>query len=390
MYRSMTIGVANIIEEGKLGGPQVRITRVASALQGRVETIVIMPSENSESFRAQCDAMRVPYRTFHISRVTKEWQVALRYILFSPFEIARLVSFFRKGSFDLVHVSGGSWQYKGVIAGKLAGLKVVWHLNDTSMPWLFRQLFVVFSRFVVGYIFASKRSKEYYGSMVRKDKPEFVIPAPVDTGQFDPGRKYHGDEDLIAQWMGKTVIGTVANINPIKGLEVLIRAAAALNERYDNLLFVVVGPTYTSQQRYFKKLQQLCERLSVNNVEFVGGRGDVRPLLQRFDIYVCSSRAESSPISVWEAMGMGRPVVSTDVGDVPLYVRDGYNGFIVDVENSEALAERLATLITNEDTRLEFGRRARRVAIRELDIEKCARLHLDAYMQILDRHPGEI
>lgn len=380
--------VANIIEEGKLGGPQVRIARVAAALQHRVETIIVMPDDNSEEFREQCDALGVKYVTFRMSRITKEWKVALRYIFFSVFEIWRLSTYLRLGNCDLVHASGGSWQYKGVIAGRLTGKTVLWHLNDTSMPWVLRRLFVAFSRYADGYIFASERSKEYYGALVKADKPQFVIPAPVDTRRFDPGLLYQGDEELIERWKGKTVIGTVANINPIKGLDVFIRAAALLNEQSDNLVFVIIGSLFKTQKKYAESLHQLCKSLPADNVVFVGGRADVRPLLKRFDVYACSSQAESSPISVWEAMGMGKPVVSTDVGDVPLYVQDGYNGFIVNVGDAVALAERLSSLISDKYMLETFGLRARETAIIQLDVELCAQRHLDAYvfMNGLERH----
>ncbi len=384
----MFVRVANIIEEGKLGGPQVRIAHVAAALQHRVETIIVMPDDNSSEFREQCDALGVKYVTFRMSRITKEWKVALRYIFFSVFEIWRLSTYLRLGNCDLVHVSGGSWQYKGVIAGRLTGKTVLWHLNDTSMPWVLRRLFVAFSRYADGYIFASERSKEYYGALVKADKPQFVIPAPVDTRRFDPGLLYQGDEELIKQWKGKTVIGTVANINPIKGLDVFIRAAALLNEQSDNLVFVIIGSLFKTQKRYAESLHQLCKSLPADNVVFVGGRADVRPLLKRFDVYACSSQAESSPISVWEAMGMGKPVVSTDVGDVPLYVQDGYNGFIVNVGDAVALADRLSSLINDKYMSETFGRRAREIAVIQLDVELCAQRHLDAYvfMNGLERH----
>ena len=375
--------IVNIIEEGKLGGPQIYIMRVAGGLQGHVETLIIMPKENSEAFRELCDTLGVSYKTFWISRITKEWKVALRYLLFFPFEIAGLARFFWKNKYDLVYACGGSWQYKGVIAGKLAGRKVLWHLNDTSMPWVFLQLFHALSRYADGYIFASERSKEYYGSLVKKDKPQFVIPAPVDTQKFDPARSYCGDEALIKQWQGKIVIGTIANVNPIKGLDVFIRAAAALNKQFDDLFFIVVGQTYANQQRYFNRLKQLCDCLLVGNVEFVGGRRDVRPLLQRFDIYVCSSQAESSPMAVWEAMGMEKPVVSTDVGDVSIYVRNGHCGFIVDVGDWEVLSEKLASLVVDEDLRRMFGYRGREIAIKKLDVDLCVQRHLNAYKQML-------
>lgn len=374
--------IANIIEEGKLGGPQVRIARVANALKGRVLTTVIMPDENSESFRAKCRNFGVPYQTFRMSRITRELQVAIRYIFFMIPEILRLARYLKRSGVDLVHVSGGSWQYKGVIAGRLAGRRVLWHLNDTSMPWLIRRLFVALNRYSDGYIYSSERSKEYYKPLVKKKKPEFVIPAPVDTTLFDPSQQYDGDKDLLKRWEGKIVIGMVANINPIKGIDVFIHTAAALNQKLQNLIFVVVGGVFKSQQRYYRRLQRLCAKLSADNVEFVGGRDNVRPLLQRFNVYVCSSLAESSPLSVWEAMSMGKAIVSTDVGDVAKYILNGFSGEVVPVGDAIALALRVRDLLSDSARVERYGKEARRIALEKLDIMYCADRHIQAYEKI--------
>ena len=375
--------IANIFEEGKLGGPQVYIIRLASSLRDKVDMTLIIPDENSDSFRAQCDATGLEYKTMKISRITKEWKVAVRYLMLFPWEVMRLIKLFGKSNYDVVYICGGSWQYKGAIAGKLAGKKVLWHINDTFVPWVFRKMFSLLSPLADGYVYASERSRSYYSPLVNKDKPEFVIPAPVDTTFFDPHLQHSREEQLVRQWSGKIVVGTVANINPIKGLEIFIRMAAASNIQADNLHFVVVGEIYKVQRLYFLQLQQLCNRLGVGNIEFVGGRSDVRPLLQRFDIYVCSSWAESSPLSVWEAMAMEKPIISTNVGDVSLHVRDGHNGFIADIGGSVVISERLITLVNEEGMRREFGRRSREIAVRELNITQCAKSHLDAYTRIV-------
>ena len=80
---------------------------------------------------------------------------------------------------------------------------------------------------------------------------------------------------------------------------------------------------------------------------------------------------------------MAKPIVSTDVGDVPVYVKNGECGFIVDVGDSTAIAERLATLLENEELRNDFGKKARDVAARELDLTRCAENHLNAYQKIM-------
>lgn len=375
--------IANIIEEGKMGGPQARIVAVATALATRIKTTVIMPTENSAAFRLKCDQGSIGYRALPITRITREWRVAFRYLLFSVLEIRRLKAVFCQGNFDVVHVSGGSWQVKGVLAGKLAKKKVLWHLNDTSMPRFIRWLFMFTSRWADGFIFASQRSRAYYSPFIRSGKPEFVIPAPVDTASFSPKAHNSSDDEIITQLAGQFVVGTVCNINPIKGLENFIHTASLMNGYHDKAQFIVVGPVYKSQQRYFHSLQQLCSRLGVDNIHFVGSRADVRPLLSRFDAYVCSSKAESSPMAVWEAMAMTKPVISTDVGDVPIYIRDGENGFIVPVDEPHSIADRLKSLMMDKQMRFQFGEKARETVRRHLDIKRCADLHAQAYAEMI-------
>ncbi len=90
-------------------------------------------------------------------------------------------------------------------------------------------------------------------------------------------------------------------------------------------------------------------------------------------------------MTLWEAMSMAKPVISTDVGDVALYVKDNENGFIVQVDDEHALAEKIGVLIENEQLRHDFGRKARETAIKRLDIRNCANLHKKAYLSICQR-----
>ena len=136
-----------------------------------------------------------------------------------------------------------------------------------------------------------------------------------------------------------------------------------------------------TQRSYFHTLEEVAKQLQLM-VYWAGPRQDVRPLLKRFDVYVCSSIAESSPISVWEAMSMAKPIVSTDVGDVPLYVNNQENGFVVPVGDSEKMASRVLELINDGEMRKRFGLRSRKVAQQHLDIARCGERHLQAYQQI--------
>lgn len=377
------IRVANIIEEGRIGGPQVRMVRVAEALSGAAETLIVMPRANSGSFRELCATHRIPYQTLPLTRITKEWRIALGYLLLSVIEVLRLARLFRREQVDIVHASGGSWQIKGVIGARLAGLPSVWHVNDTEMPAWVRVLFRLVQPLASGFIFASHRSRAYYGSLIRGTRPEAIVPAPVDLAHFDPTVTITGDEVTIASFDDAPVIGTVANVTPIKGLETLIHAAALLRREYPDLRLAVVGAVHENQQRYARHLAQLAAEQGIA-VDWLGARSDVRPLLRRFDVYACGSLAESSPVSVWEAMAMARPIVSTDVGDVARHVVDGEAGFIVPVGDAEAMAERISRLLDNRELAARMGGVAREAAV-AFAPEAVAADTLDIYERIINR-----
>ncbi len=80
---------------------------------------------------------------------------------------------------------------------------------------------------------------------------------------------------------------------------------------------------------------------------------------------------------------MEKPIISTKVGDVPLYVRSGESGLIVDSRNAEKIAKQFMDLVKNREKRKEFARRAREIALRELDVGVCVEKHQQAFRTIL-------
>jgi glycosyltransferase involved in cell wall biosynthesis len=373
--------VANVIEEGKLGGPQVRMVRVAAAMADRAETLIVMPRANSASFREMCEAHGVPYRRIPLTQITKQLRPALAYVVFSPFEVVRLARLFRRERVDIVHASGGSWQYKAVLAARLAGIPSVWHLNDTQMPGWVRRLFRLLQPMANAFIFTSIRVEAYYGRYITGNRPFAFVPPPVDVSHFDPSVTFPADDSGVSMFGADPVIGTIGNINPVKGLDTLIRAAANLRAMGYSPHVVIVGPISARQKRYYRRLRALADKLGLDRLHFVGARADVRPMLARFDVYVCSSVAESWGMALWEAMAMARPIVSTDVGDVSLHVVDGESGFIVPVGDDAAMADRISRLLDEPDLRACMGRGARD-ASRIFSPEAVGRQTVELYAQV--------
>ena len=70
----------------------------------------------------------------------------------------------------------------------------MWHINDTFMPKIIRLLFKWFSSLPDAYVFASSKSKDYYGRYINVNIPSYIIPATVDTSKFDPHTKLENKE----------------------------------------------------------------------------------------------------------------------------------------------------------------------------------------------------
>jgi len=377
--------VANIIEEGRLGGPQIRITEVARRLkENGIETTVVYPQYQSDLFKQKLDAYGIRNIRLPLHRLTKDKKHLFAYFRFFFYEIIYLYLFFKRERFDIIHCSGGSWQFKGIIAGRLAGSKTLWHLNDTGMPVFFRWIFrLIAPKFADGLIVAGKRVEEYYVEQLGIQKiPVFEIQAPVNTDYFDPSKR--DCDKSISKADGLKII-TVANINPTKGLDYFMHMAASLNMRYKGLKFFIIGPAHDTQKNYLKTLSKLRDKLKLDNLQFYGACRDVPSVLNAADIFVFSSISEASPMSVWEAMSMKKAIVSTDVGDVGCFLKNEEVGFVVQIKDAEALAHKVGILIENPDLRERFGEKAREAACKYLDVAVTARKHMEAYRTVLSR-----
>jgi glycosyltransferase involved in cell wall biosynthesis len=212
-------------------------------------------------------------------------------------------------------------------------------------------------------------------------KPILEIQAPVDTFIFNPENVEK--DPKIADFVGLKIV-TVGNVNPSKGIEYFIEMAYVLNKQYINLNFFVVGPHFVSQKTYSDKVVRMAQKYNLDNLHFYGPSDNIPSVLKAADVYVCSSIAEASPTSVWEAMSMEKAIVSTDVGDVAKVINDGENGYIVSIKDVDTLVKKAALLIENAELRQKVGINARKIAIKNLDVDICVKKHADFYRKIMD------
>lgn len=189
----------------------------------------------------------------------------------------------------------------------------------------------------------------------RADKIK-VIPNGVDPHRFELPKATRANVRLSLGFNEThLVLVIVANLIVYKGHRELIEALAKLKSSFSNMRLLVVG----EDRGIGEDLQKLSRKLDVaDQIQWLGLRHDIPELLAASDIYVSASHEEGFSNSLLEALVAGKAAVATNVGGNPEMLEFGRLGVLVPSKSSWELAEGIRLLATNEDRRLELGRKA--------------------------------
>jgi D-inositol-3-phosphate glycosyltransferase len=189
---------------------------------------------------------------------------------------------------------------------------------------------------------------------------EIVAPG-VDHAFFAPGQRRQARRAIALPEEGRMLL-FVGRIQPLKGLEVAIRALAELADRCpDAFLVVVGGPSGPDGQTEVDRMHKLVADLGLGDrVRFVPPQA--HELLSTFyraaDVCVVPSRSESFGLVALEAAACGTPVVAASVGGLTSLVEDGRTGFLVEGRAPSDFAAALAEILTDPKLAADFGSRA--------------------------------
>lgn len=159
---------------------------------------------------------------------------------------------------------------------------------------------------------------------------------------------------------GPVRLVTVSSITPRKGIERLIEAVELVNQRGCPMELTVVGGTSGEESElYLAELRAHARQVSFA-VTFTGWQDDVVPFLEEADIFGLASADEGLPGVLLEAMAMGLPCVTTDVGGAGQLVEEAGCGRATAVGDIAGFAERLEQLGRDPELRARLGVAARR------------------------------
>lgn len=157
----------------------------------------------------------------------------------------------------------------------------------------------------------------------------------------------------------------VAELSSRKNQTMLINSISKLKDRIPNIRLLLVG----KGEKNFD-YEQLIKKFSLEQyIELLGFRDDIPELMAMSDVVVSTSKQEGLPVNIMEAMGIGLPIVATDVRGNRDLVEDGVNGYLVRLGNEELLANRIFKLYNDKSIAVLFKENNLR-GIRKYSIEE--------------------
>ncbi len=274
-----------------------------------------------------------------------------------PGAMRNLEGLLRAGRFDVVHTNGGYHDvpYVGRAARRagipsLVTIRCFQELREKFLLYRFPRVdrYILVARamedLLSRYDIAPHRYRVIYCGV--------TPPRRVSPDARHEIRRRHGIP------AGSFVVGTVANLSPIKGIETLIHAAGLLKQSAPDVFYFLVGGCDSS---YRERLNaRIADYGLQQKVVFAGYQSDVAPYVSAMDAFVLPSLSEGVPLAILEAMWLERPVIATMVGGVPEALQQGESGLLVQKEDPQALAQAMSRLFSDQEVGRKLAQRGRR------------------------------
>jgi glycosyltransferase involved in cell wall biosynthesis len=260
---------------------------------------------------------------------------------------------------DIVHFADEKAAYHNGLAAVLARSRIVCHIRSANPHLSLRQKLCLWP--VQRFIFVSNESRRSFDLSLPASKTRVIYDA-IEVPAADGSESNAAVRRELGVPDGCVLVGMVARVAPVKDFFTLADAAVEILGRHRNTRFLVVGDNSLvdlNRSHYAEVAKRLNELGIADRFIFTGHRTDVPRLIAAMDLCVLCSHREGFPLSILEAMAMGKPVVATDVGGIPEIVTPGVTGYLHQHGNSKELADAVLSLIDNPEEANRIGASAR-------------------------------
>jgi len=310
-----------VINKPSVGGAELFLLKLITKIKDDFDCYIIFLSENGELLEE-----------FKI--VTKKLFILdLRINLLSVFtNHKKIVKIFGEIKPDVVH----TWLYISDIFGGCAAFisgvpKIFWSIRQSNISYSQNKLHTFLLSRISGILSCIIPDKIVSCSEVAKNihirkafyKSSKILVIPngydLDYLKFDDHKRQIFRDELQVK-KTQFIIGIIGRYDIQKGFDNFIKIAHLITQNISNIQFVLVGPGCTNDN--IDLINLMKEYSFGTKFILLGARSDIRPVLCGLDLLIIPSRGEAFPNILGEAMSLGTMVLTTNVGEIPIILKD--------------------------------------------------------------------
>ena len=268
--------------------------------------------------------------------------------------IMRQRALLRDHAVDLIHLNQFGWNQDIAVAAWLLRVPVLLHVHHREHVGVQNLNRLIATRVAV----VSEAHKSSITGFSRIRHKCDVLYNPVDVDAYGNGRSIRaalglGNDDFV--------IGTIAQIQHLKGIDLLLETARRVLAVRDNVTFLHIGPPGRNEAEFARSMRERAANPEFRGrVHFLGARADIPDLLASMDVLLHPTRQETFGLVVVEAMAAGLPVVCSRAGGLPEIVTNPEIGYALDGDSPERYAAAVLALVEQPERARAVGEAGRR------------------------------
>ena len=345
-------------------GGENALLETVKRLPAGFEPFVILPEDGPLAERLEQAGIanaRFSYAVLHRGCM-RPAGLALYCITFAV-SVFRFILVFRKIRPGIVHTNT-SQVMPAALAARVLNIPHVWHIREVpkihpSLWYLWRLYILNFSQKI---LCVSTSVKQLFGRSVKTA----VVHDGIDTFLFSPRAEGNTGDNVR--------VGMIARINPWKGHDLFIEAAAMVSKKSDDIEFIIAGDARKEYRSIEASLRKKAEEYGIGDkVAFTGflSQQKTSELINSLDIVIIPTKyTESFGLVAIEAMACGKAVIAPAEGGPLDIIEDGVSGILAPPRKPEAYSKAVLSLLKDKALRERMGREARRKVEENFTIER--------------------